>query len=80
MGNVIVGGQWGSTMVFHGDYEIEFEIYAEQPNDWRNRFLGYAVGTDASDAKLRWIKDHQVPSGWEWHHKILALPSLEEWK
>ena len=65
-------------MVFHGDYEIEFEIYEEQQGDWRARLIGYMAGFDPPDAKARWIENHLVSE--ERHQQIFACTPLEEWK
>jgi hypothetical protein len=65
-------------MVFHGDYEVEFEIYEQKEGDWRSQLLGYMPGADALDAKLRWVEAHQTPP--EKFDKIVALFPLEEWK
>ena len=47
-------------MVFHGDYEIEFEIYEKREDDWRSELLGYMAGVSAYDAKTRWVEAHQI--------------------
>jgi hypothetical protein len=45
-------------MVFHGDYEVEFEIYETAEDDERDKFLGYMVGISAGDAEARWLETH----------------------
>jgi hypothetical protein len=65
-------------MVFHADYEIEFEIYEQKEGDWRSKLLGHMVGTDATEAKLRWVENH--PDVSRRLHKIYALFSYDEWK
>jgi len=65
-------------MVFHGDYEVEFEIYEQKEGDWRSHLLGYMPGADALDAKLRWVEANETPP--EKFDKIVALFPLKEWK
>tara|TARA_R100000008_G_C3506045_1_gene126261 strand:- start:500 stop:697 length:198 start_codon:yes stop_codon:yes gene_type:complete len=65
-------------MVFHGDYEVEFEIYEQKEGDWRSHLLGYMSGADALDAKLRWVEANQTPP--EKFDSIVALFPLKEWK
>jgi hypothetical protein len=65
-------------MVFHGDYEVEFEIYEQKEGDWRSHLLGYMPGADALDAKLRWVEANETPP--EQFDKIVALFPLKEWK
>ena len=31
-------------MVFHGDYEVDFEIYEKRDGDWRSQLLGHMTG------------------------------------
>jgi|TARA_Y100000034_G_scaffold108020_1_gene138081 hypothetical protein len=45
-------------MVFHGDYEIEFEIYKTKDNSIESELLGHMVGLTADDAKTRWVEAH----------------------
>jgi hypothetical protein len=47
-------------MVFHGDYEIEYEIYQKEPNDWRLKLLGHTVGVNPQDAIKRWSEQHHL--------------------
>jgi len=47
-------------MVFHGDYEVEFEIYESREGEVRGELLGHMAGIDAFDAKTRWVETHQV--------------------
>ena len=63
-------------MVFHGDYELQFEIYETRKDDWRCELLGYMVGIDSEDAKMRWMEAHQIPE--QTTTDILAIPMLEE--
>ena len=64
--------------IFHGDYEIEFEIYEDGEDEARGKFLGYMGGVDAFDAKTRWVEGHRVPP--EKYDKIYALFPKTEWK
>jgi len=45
-------------MVFHGDYEIEFEIYETKKNSVCTELLGHMVGLTPDDAKARWLEAH----------------------
>tara|TARA_Y100000593_G_scaffold83601_1_gene157753 strand:+ start:3239 stop:3436 length:198 start_codon:yes stop_codon:yes gene_type:complete len=65
-------------MVFHGDYEVEFEIYEKREGDWRSELLGHMAGISAHDAKTRWVETHDVSP--ERYDRIIALFPLEEWK
>jgi len=65
-------------MVFHGDYEIEFEIYEKEEGDWRSRLLGHMGGVTPADAKERWLENHNVSA--ERRPKIFACTPLAEWK
>jgi len=65
-------------MVFHGDYEIEFEIYEQKEGDGRPRLLGRMPGLDPADAKERWVEDHNVSA--DRRPKIFACTPLMEWK
>ena len=65
-------------MVFHGDYEVEFEIYEKTEGDWRSKFLGHMAGLNPDDAKARWIKAHE--DHLERNRQIHALYPYEEWK
>ena len=63
-------------MVFHGDYEVEFEIYEKRDGDWRSELLGHMMGISALDAKIRWVEAHNVAA--ERYDRIFALFPLEE--
>ena len=63
-------------MVFHGDYEVEFEIYEKTEGDWRSKFLGHMVGINSDDAKTRWVEAHEIAI--DRRKKIHAIPVLEE--
>ena len=45
-------------MVFHGDYEVDFEIYEKRDGDWRSQLLGHMTGISPEDAKARpcWLR------------------------
>tara|TARA_Y100000310_G_scaffold28577_1_gene27193 strand:- start:1263 stop:1457 length:195 start_codon:yes stop_codon:yes gene_type:complete len=63
-------------MVFHGDYEVEFEIYETTENDARPKFLGYMVGISAYDAKTRWAETRHISLDEEENIVALYPPSL----
>jgi len=65
-------------MVFHGDYEVEFEIYEARESDVLGNLLGHMAGVDAHDAKVRWVEAHAVPH--EKYDQIYALFLTQEWK
>ena len=65
-------------MVFHGDYEVEFEIHEKREGDWRSRLLGHMAGLNPEDAKARWVEAHGISI--DRHEKIQAVPTFEEWK
>ena len=65
-------------MVFHGDYEVQFEIYEKPEGQWRSELLGHMPGLTPQDAKIRWVEAHGVPPGREDH--IHALLPYEEWE
>jgi len=47
-------------MVFHGDYEIEFEIYKTREDTIQSELLGHMVGISADDAKTRWAEARRL--------------------
>ena len=47
-------------MVFHGDYEVDFEIYERRVGDWRCQLLGHMTGINPEDAKERWMEAHEI--------------------
>jgi hypothetical protein len=47
-------------MVFHGDYEVEFEIYKSREGEVSGKLLGHMVGISAGDAKARWRGAHEL--------------------
>ena len=65
-------------MVFHGDYEVDFEIYEKREGDWRSKLLGHMAAINPEDAKARWIRAHEMSE--ERNARIHAVPALEEWK
>tara|TARA_R110002020_G_scaffold53950_3_gene150763 strand:- start:691 stop:888 length:198 start_codon:yes stop_codon:yes gene_type:complete len=65
-------------MVFHGDYEVEFEIYQERQGESDDYLLGHMAGVSAFDAKTRWIESH-APYG-ERYEEIYALYPKEQWR
>ena len=65
-------------MVFHGDYEVDFEIYEQREGDWRSQLLGHIAGINSEDAKARWMEAHETST--ERTNRIHAVPALAEWK
>ena len=65
-------------MVFHSDYEVDFEIYEKREGDWRSQLLGHITGLNPADAKARWVETHQISA--PRRVRIHAVPVLEEWK
>ena len=64
-------------MVFHGDYEAEFEIYEVPEGEVIPQFLGYVGAVDACDAKVRWLENHEIsPQRFD---QIYALIPTNEW-
>jgi hypothetical protein len=49
-------------MVFHGDYEIEYEIYQKHPTDWRLERLGHVMAISREDALRLWAQEHCLTS------------------
>ena len=45
-------------MVFHGDYEIEFEIHQKRSDDWRTEYLGHMPAMTSEDARQRWAEQN----------------------
>ena len=65
-------------MVFHGDYEVDFEIYEKSAGAWRSRLLGHMAGINPEDAKARWMEAHEISD--ERFERIQAVPAVEEWR
>jgi len=65
-------------MVFHGDYEVEFEIYETRESDRGPEFLGHMVGVSSQDAKIRWVETHEITS--ERFDQIVAVHPKIEWR
>jgi len=61
-------------MVFHGDYEIEFEIYETKKNSICTELLGHMVGLTAEDAKQRWLEAHGKQSRAEDENIVAVVP------
>ena len=64
-------------MVFHGDYEVDFEIYEKREDDWRSQLLGHMSGINPEDAKTRWMEAHEISH--ERFERIQAVPTVDEW-
>ena len=47
-------------MVFHGDYEIEFEIHKKRANDWRTEHLAHIPAMTAEQARQRWAEQYNL--------------------
>ena len=58
-------------MVFHGDYEIEFEIHQKRCDDWRTEYLGHVPAMTAKEARERWALQNNLTT--EQLHKIEAI-------
>jgi len=65
-------------MVFHGDYEVEFEIYEKREGEACGKLLGHMAAVDAYDAKIRWVEAHEDRP--EQYDKIVALYPKTEWR
>ena len=65
-------------MVFHSDYEIEFEVYEipKKEGEWRYKKLGYMSGLNAQEAKNRWIEQNSLTV--EQSDDIVVLYPLEK--
>tara|TARA_Y100000310_G_scaffold338812_1_gene429543 strand:- start:336 stop:536 length:201 start_codon:yes stop_codon:yes gene_type:complete len=64
--------------VFHGDYEVEFEIYEMREGKVRGKLLGHMAGITPYDAKVRWMENHEASD--EKYNEIYALFPKEETK
>jgi hypothetical protein len=58
-------------MVFHGDYEIEFEIHQKRCDDWRTEYLGHVPAMTAKEARERWALQNNLTT--EQLQKIEAI-------
>ena len=47
-------------MGFHGDYELQFEIYKTKDGADQFELLGHMVGIDEEDARIRWAQAHYL--------------------
>ena len=63
-------------MVFHGDYEVEFEIYESREGKVPGKLLGHMAGVNADDAKARWAEAHELSS--DECHPICAVVPQEQ--
>ena len=61
-------------MVFHGDYEIEFEIHQKRADDWRTDHLGHMSGMSAQAALAGWVT-HYTTEAQEAEH-LTAIPVI----
>jgi len=61
-------------MVFHGDYEIEFEIHKERKDSWRTDHLGHMPGMTAQEALARWVAQHSTEAQEAEH--LSAIPVI----
>lgn len=61
-------------MVFHGDYEIEFEIYESASNERRSHYLGCVTAINEREAQERWAYQNGLaPEGLERIYAIIPL-------
>ena len=65
-------------MVFHVDYEVDFETYEKKDVVWRSQRLGHLSGISPEDAKERWMEAHEISD--DRNERIHAVPALEEWR
>ena len=61
-------------MVFHGDYEVEFEIYQTTEGTIRSELLGHMVGITPDEAKARWAEAQGLTPDEE--QRIIAVVPL----
>jgi hypothetical protein len=61
-------------MVFHGDYEIEFEIHQKRADDWRTDHLGHMSGMSAQEALARWATQYNTEAQEAEH--LTAIPVI----
>ena len=61
-------------MVFHGDYEIEFEIHKEREDNWRTDHLGHMSGMNAQEALARWVTQYNTEAQEAEH--LTAIPVI----
>jgi hypothetical protein len=61
-------------MVFHADYEIEFEIYKTREGTIRSELLGHMIGITADEAKTRWAETQGLSEDEE--QRIIAVVPL----
>jgi len=61
-------------MVFHGDYEVEFEIHKKRADDWRTDYLGYIAGMTAQEALDRWVVQHNTEA--QEVERLSAIPVI----
>tara|TARA_Y100000034_G_scaffold98336_1_gene120381 strand:+ start:452 stop:652 length:201 start_codon:yes stop_codon:yes gene_type:complete len=61
-------------MVFHGDYEIEFEIHKDREDSWRTDHLGHISGMSAQEALARWVVQHNIEAQEAEH--LIAIPVI----
>jgi len=66
--------------VFHGDYEIEFEIYEipAESEAWKYKKLGHIAALHPDEAKERWMAQNGSTETQE--KTIIAIYSLEDTK
>ena len=65
-------------MVFHGDYEVEFEIYEDREGEIRGEPLSCMVAVNTFDAKTRWMEMYRAPL--ERYDQINVFYPTREWK
>ncbi len=66
-------------MVFHGDYETEYEIYQLLGGSPWPILVGHIPATSSKEARERWITSHsEAPN--DYGHISAKLPQKKKWK
>ena len=61
-------------MVFHGDYEVEFEIHRRQSDSWPPEQIGHMPAMTAEEACERWAdRNNLTPEQLQEIEAILPL-------
>jgi len=64
--------------VFHGDYEVEFEIFEipAQDEEWRYKKLGHISALNPDEAKERWLAQNNFTPAQE--RIIIAMYPVDD--